>query len=152
MQKMLCTYFTYFSVPCRLFNNGNPFAKATLPQAHRVCGRRDQNLWQLPLLQPQRHAVLSVCGGARSLLCTEAQRFQSEQVRLGAPTTAVSQGSQVRLTFSILMFACCKALTVATPAVASVISPCQIYACLLLFTLFIPQACLFIFMCSVISQ
>lgn len=53
-----------FSAPCRLLHNGNPFAEATLPQAHRVCGRRDQNLRKLPLLQPQRHALLSMCRGA----------------------------------------------------------------------------------------
>lgn len=72
-------------IPCRLLHNGNAIAKATLPQAHRVCGRCDQNLRQLPILQPQRHALLSVCWGAGSFLCTEAQRIQSEQVRVGEP-------------------------------------------------------------------
>lgn len=83
--NVVCRFFSHshiFSVPfSRLFHNGKPFAKTALPQAHRVCGRRDQNLWQLPLLQPQWHALLSVCRGAWRLLCTEAEMFQSEQVR-----------------------------------------------------------------------
>lgn len=73
-------FCSHFSAPSRLLHDGNPSAEATLPQTHRVRGRRDQNLRQLPLLQSQRHAVLSVCRGAGSLLCAEAQRFQSQQV------------------------------------------------------------------------
>lgn len=96
--EILCTFLSHMTrVSRRLLHNGNSFAKATLPQADRVCGRRDQNLWQLPLLQPQWHALLSVRRGARSLLCAEAQGFQSEQVRSGDPPPAHSEGSQVSL-------------------------------------------------------
>lgn len=105
--KKACEYFPVFvfhtfSLPCRLFHNGEPFAKATLPQAHRVCGRCDQNFWQLPLLQPQWHALLSVCRGAWRLLCTEAEMFQSEQVRFNCTL----QAFKVSLSWSMLMFVC----------------------------------------------
>lgn len=65
----------------RPFYHGGEDTEAGVRQADRVCGGHDQNLRQLPLLQPQRLALLPVCRGSGDLLCPETQRLQSQQVR-----------------------------------------------------------------------
>lgn len=67
--------------PRRPLHHGGAAAEARVREADRVRGGHDQNLRQLPLLQPQRLALLPVCRGSGELLCPEAQRLQSQQVR-----------------------------------------------------------------------
>ncbi|KAG5853753.1 hypothetical protein ANANG_G00029660 [Anguilla anguilla] len=73
-------YYGVIKEPMGPSYNGGQGPEAVLQQADRVRGGHDQNLRQLPLLQPQRLALLPVRRGARVLLCTEAQSFQSKQI------------------------------------------------------------------------
>lgn len=65
----------------RPFHHGGEVTEAWVREADRVRSGHDQNLRQLPLLQPQWLALLPVCRGSGELLCPETQKLQSQQVR-----------------------------------------------------------------------
>lgn len=72
-------YFLFST--CRSIHDGTKDTDTILQQANRIRSGHDQNFRQLPLLQPQRLTFLPVCRVPGILLCTEAQSFQSKQVR-----------------------------------------------------------------------
>lgn len=61
-------------------HHGGEVAEARVREADGVRGGHDQNLRQLPLLQPQRLALLPVCRSSGELLCPKAERLQSQQI------------------------------------------------------------------------